>query len=169
MFFKNIDQWTPHQLRLYRLIFTSLYLIATIVVPVIIVAFRYDIFKYTSRYKLTGWGLVLAIFVFVVGIRTLGKVINKLPEVTHKEQVLKYSILGIKAMCVPVFALIVMKLFKANFDLAYNTLWWVLLSYTIGIAIDYTCIMYLDRERDLREKAKEKIEVNKRVDLLSQK
>lgn len=169
MFFKNIDTWQPKQLRIYWLVFNILYLCATLVAPIIIVACRYDIFKYTSRYKLTGWGLALAIFVFVVGIKTLGKVIKKLPESTHKEQVLKYSILGVKAMCVPVFALIVMKLFKANFDLAYNTLWWVLLSYTIGIFIDYSCIAYIDRERELRKIAKEKIEIDKRVDLLKAK
>ena len=168
MFFKNIDSWSPKQLRVYWLIFNIAYLCATLLAPIIIVGCRYEIFKYTSKYKLTGWGLVLAIFIFIVGIKTLSRVLKKLPESTHKEQVVKYTILGVKALAVPIFALIIMKLFKSNFDLAYNTLWWCLLSYSIGITIDYTCIMYLDREIEIRKIAKEKIEIDKRVELLKQ-
>ena len=92
--------------------------------------------------------------------------VNKLPESTHKEQILKYSILGIRALFIPVLLIIAMRALKNDFDLAYNTLWWCLISYTAAIVIDYTCIKYLDREIDLRRTAKEKIEVDKRVELL---
>ena len=104
--------------------------------------------------------------VAVVGVRTLSKVIRKLPESTHKEQMLKYSLFGIKALAIPILLLVAMRLLKNDFDLAYSTLWWCLISYTCAILIDYTCIKYLDREIDLRKTAKEKIEVDKRVDLL---
>ena len=166
MFFTDIDTWTQKRLRLYALIFNALYLLGSLVIPIIIVGCRYQIFHKVSSYRLTGWGWICAIIVAVVSIRVVKKVVNKLPESTHKEQILKYSILGIRALFIPVLLLIAMRALKNDFDLAYNTLWWCLISYTAAIVIDYTCIKYLDREIDLRRTAKEKIEVDKRVELL---
>jgi uncharacterized protein YacL len=166
MFFTDIDTWTQKRLRLYALIFNALYLLGSLVIPIIIVGCRYQIFHKVSSYRLTGWGWICAIIVAVVSIRVVKKVVNKLPESTHKEQILKYSILGIRALFIPVLLLIAMRALKNDFDLAYNTLWWCLISYTVAIVIDYTCIKYLDREIDLRRTAKEKIEVDKRVELL---
>ena len=166
MFFTNIDTWEQKRLRLYALIFNALYLVATVVVPIIIVGCRYQIFHKVSQYRLTGWGWICAICVAVVSIRVVKKVVNKLPESTHKEQILKYSILGVRALFIPILLLIAMKALKNDFELAYNTLWWCLISYSTGILLDYTCIKYLDREIDLRKVAKEKIEVDKRVELL---
>jgi len=166
MFFNNIDTWTQKRLRLFALIFNALYLLGSLVIPIIIVGCRYQIFHKVSSYRLTGWGWICAIIVAVVSIRVIKKVVNKLPESTHKEQILKYSILGVRALFIPILLLIAMKALKNDFDLAYNTLWWCLISYSAAIVIDYTCIKYLDREIDLRKIAKEKIEVDKRVELL---
>ena len=166
MFFNDIDTWTQKRLRLFALIFNALYLLGSLVIPIIIVGCRYQIFHKVSSYRLTGWGWICAIIVAVVSIRVIKKVVNKLPESTHKEQILKYSILGVRALFIPILLLIAMKALKNDFDLAYNTLWWCLISYSIAIVIDYTCIKYLDREIDLRKIAKEKIEVDKRVELL---
>ena len=166
MFFNDIDTWTQKRLRLFALIFNALYLLGSLVIPIIIVGCRYQIFHKVSSYRLTGWGWICAIIVAVVSIRVIKKVVNKLPESTHKEQILKYSILGVRALFIPVLLLIAMKALKNDFDLAYNTLWWCLISYSAAIIIDYTCIKYLDREIDLRKIAKEKIEVDKRVELL---
>ena len=166
MFFKDIDTWEQKQLRLFAIIFNGVYLLCSLVIPIIIVGCRYQIFHKVSEYRLTGWGWICAIVVAVVGIRTLGRVIRKLPESTHKEQILKYTILGVKALAIPILLLIAMRLLKNDFDLAYNTLWWCLVSYTAAIIIEYTCIKYLDREIELRKTAKEKIEVDKRVELL---
>lgn len=166
MFFNDIDTWTQKRLRLFALIFNALYLLGSLVIPIIIVGCRYQIFHKVSSYRLTGWGWICAIIVAVVSIRVIKKVVNKLPESTHKEQILKYSILGVRALFIPILLLIAMKALKNDFDLAYNTLWWCLISYSAAIVIDYTCIKYLDREIDLRKIAKEKIEVDKRVELL---
>ena len=166
MFFTNIDTWEQKRLRLFALIFNALYLLGSLVIPIIIVGCRYQIFHKVSSYRLTGWGWICAIIVAVVSIRVIKKVVNKLPESTHKEQVLKYSILGVRALFIPILLLVAMKALKNDFELAYNTLWWCLISYSIAIVIDYTCIKYLDREIDLRKIAKEKIEVDKRVELL---
>lgn len=166
MFFNDIDTWTQKRLRLFALIFNALYLLGSLVIPIIIVGCRYQIFHKVSSYRLTGWGWICAIIVAVVSIRVIKKVVNKLPESTHKEQILKYSILGVRALFIPILLLIAMKALKNDFDLAYNTLWWCLISYSAAIIIDYTCIKYLDREIDLRKIAKEKIEVDKRVELL---
>lgn len=166
MFFNDIDTWTQKRLRLFALIFNALYLLGSLVIPIIIIGCRYQIFHKVSSYRLTGWGWICAIIVAVVSIRVIKKVVNKLPESTHKEQILKYSILGVRALFIPILLLIAMKALKNDFDLAYNTLWWCLISYSAAIVIDYTCIKYLDREIDLRKIAKEKIEVDKRVELL---
>lgn len=166
MFFNDIDTWTQKRLRIFALIFNALYLLGSLVIPIIIVGCRYQIFHKVSSYRLTGWGWICAIIVAVVSIRVVKKVVNKLPESTHKEQILKYSILGVRALFIPVLLLIAMRALKNDFDLAYNTLWWCLISYTAAIVIDYTCIKYLDREIELRRTAKEKIEVDKRVELL---
>ena len=163
MFFKNIDSWDRAKLRGTWLSLNILYFIATLLVPIIIVGCRYTIFDHVSKYKLTGWGLILAIVIAVVAVRTLNKAINKLPESTLNEQRLKYSLLGVKALIIPIFILIVLKLFKLNFDLAYSTIWWCLISYIVGVFIDYGFIHYLDQEIELRKKAKEKIEIDKRV------
>lgn len=166
MFFKDIDTWEQSKLRIFTILFNALYLVCSLVIPIIIVGCRYQIFHAVQGVRLTGWGWICAIVVAVVGVRTLSKVIRKLPESTHKEQMLKYSLFGIKALAIPILLLVAMRLLKNDFDLAYSTLWWCLISYTCAILIDYTCIKYLDREIDLRKTAKEKIEVDKRVDLL---
>jgi hypothetical protein len=166
MFFKNIDTWEQKRLRLNALIFNALYLVCSLVAPIVIVGCRYQIFHKVSQYRLTGWGWICAVCIAVVTIRVVKRVVNKLPESTHKEQILKYSILGVRALFIPILLLIAMKALKSDFDLAYSTLWWCLISYTVAIVIDYTCIKYLDREIDIRKAAKEKIEIDKRVELL---
>lgn len=169
MFFKDIDQWDQKKLRVMRIVFNAIYLLFSLVIPIIIIGCVYQIFHKVSAYRLTAWGWICAIFIAVVGIRALSKVINKLPESTRKEQIIKYSILGVKALVIPILLLVVLKLMKNDFDRAYGTLWWCLISYAFAIAIDYTCIKYLDREVDLREAAKEKMEINKRAELLNKK
>lgn len=160
MFFKDINKWSMKKLRLMSLTFTCLYLILTVAVPIIIVGCRYQIFHTVSRYSLTGWGWICAIIVAVVSIRVVKKVVSKLPEVTHKQQVLKYSILGVRALFIPILLIIAMSALKNDFDLAYNTLWLCLIFYTAGIIIDYSCIMYIDRAKEIKYKAMEKIVID---------
>lgn len=165
MFFKDIETWTQKKLRLYCLIFNGLYFLFTVLIPIIIVGCRYQIFS-SDKVRLTGWGWCLAIFIAVVGLRIANRLINKLPDITKKQQILKYTILGVKALFIPIIILIAMRLLKNDFDLAYNTIWWVLFSFIFGIVIDYSCVKYLDKELDFRYKAKERIEVDKRVETL---
>lgn len=166
MFFKDIENWSKAKLRAYWISFNILYFIVALIIPIIIVGCRYQIFHYAASFRLTGWGIILAIAIAILGVRTLNKMLNKLPESTLQEQRVKYTLLGLKALFVPVFLLIVMHLFKSDFDLAYNTIWWCLFSYMFAIAFDYVCIHYLDRELELRNKAKEQNEINKRVENL---
>lgn len=167
MFFKDIDTWEQKKLRIMWIVFNAIYLLFSLVIPIIIIGIKYQIFHKVSAYRLTGWGWICAIVIAVVGIKTLSKVIKKLPESTRKEQIVKYSILGVKALVIPILLLVVLKLMKNDFDLAYGVLWWCLLSYTFAIAIEYTCVKYLDRELDIRKEAKQKIEIDKRVELLN--
>ena len=155
MFFKDINKWDMKRLRLTALAFNCLYLIFTLIAPIIVVACRYQIFHKVSAYRLTGWGWVCAIVIAVVSIKILKKVVDKLPEITKSQQVLKYSILGIRALFIPILLLVAMKALKSDFDLAYNTLWLCLIFYTIGIVIDYVFIKYIDRAIEIRYKALE--------------
>ena len=155
MFFKDINKWDMKRLRLTALAFNCLYLIFTLIAPIIVVACRYQIFHKVSAYRLTGWGWVCAIIIAVVSIKVIKKVVDKLPEITKGQQMLKYSILGIRALFIPVLLLIAMKALKSDFDLAYSTLWLCLIFYTVGIVIDYTCIKYIDRAKEIRYKAME--------------
>lgn len=150
MFFKDINKWSMKRLRLMSLTFNCLYLVFSALAPIIVVGCRYQIFHKVSAYRLTGWGWICAIIVAVVSIKVIKKVVDKLPEITHKQQILKYTILGIRAFFIPVLLLIGMKALKSDFDLAYNTLWLCLIFYTIGIVIDYTCIKYIDHAIDFK-------------------
>ena len=166
MFFKNIDTWEQKTLRIAYILFTIAYYIFTLLIPVIIIGCRYEIFKKVSSYRLTGWGIILIVVVVFVAIRTLNKALNKLPETTLNEQRLKYSLLGVKALVIPIFIVIVMGMLKNDFTLAYKTILLCVIFFIVGILIDYLFIKYLEREIELRRKAKEKIEVDKRVENL---
>lgn len=166
MFFKDIDSWDKTKLRTTWIVFNVLYFIATLLVPIIIVGCRYTIFEYAAKWKLTGWGIIIAIVIAVVAVRALNKAINKLPESTLNEQRVKYTLFGVKALIIPVGILVVLYFFKSNFDLAYSTIWYCLISYIVGVFIDYGFIHYLDRELELRKIAKERIEIDKRVENL---
>ena len=79
---------------------------------------------------------------------------------------MKYTLFGVKALIIPVGILVVLYFFKSNFDLAYSTIWYCLISYIVGVFIDYGFIHFLDRELELRKIAKERIEIDKRVENL---
>ncbi|MCR5112720.1 MAG: hypothetical protein K6A63_02155 [Acholeplasmatales bacterium] len=166
MFFNNIDTWSQKKLRIAYITFELLYYILTLVVPIVIVGCRYQIFVHVSRYKLTGWGIILISILLIVGVRSLNKGLNKLPDTTIKEQKVKYTVLGIKALIIPCAIVFVMSLLKDDFTLAYNTIWLCLIFFIAGILVDYLFIKYIEKEMELRHKAKEKIEVDKRVELL---
>lgn len=156
MFFKDINKWNMKRLRLTALAFNCLYFIFVMVAPIIVVGTKYQLFHKVSAYRLTGWGWICAIVVAVVSIRAIKKAVDKMPEITHKQQMLKYTILGFRALFIPILLLIVMKALKTDFDLAYSTMWLCLIFYIVGIVIDYTCIKYIDRAKAVRIKAIEK-------------
>lgn len=165
MFFNEIEQWTQKKLRLYCLIFNGLYFLFTVLIPIIIVGCRYQIFS-SDKVRLTGWGWCLAIFITVVGVRVANRLIKKLPDIEKKQQILKFTLLGFKALFIPIAVLVAMRLLKNDFDLAYNTFWWVLFSFIFGIVVDYTCIKYLDKELELRYIAQKENAVDIRKETL---
>ena len=165
MFFKDIETWTQKKLRLYCLIFNGVYFLFTVLIPIIIVGCRYQIFS-SDKVRLTGWGWCLAIFIVVVSVRVGGRLIKKLPETSKKQQMLKYTLLGIGALFIPVSILVAMILLKNDFDLAYNTFGWVLFSFIFGIVVDYTCIKYLDKELELRYEAQRQNAIDVRKETL---
>ena len=111
MFFTDIEKWKQSKLRLFCLIFNGIYFLFTVAIPIIIVGCRYQIFT-SDKVRLTGWGWVIAIFITVVGLRVVNKLVNKLPDIKKKQQILKYTILGIRALFIPVVIIIAMVLLK---------------------------------------------------------
>ena len=164
MFFKDIENWEQKKLRTAYILFNVAYYVFTLLIPIIIIGCRYEIFKKVSNYRVTGWGLILIVAVVFVAVRALNKALNRLPETTLNEQRVKYTLLGVKALIPPIFIVIVMGLLKNDFTLAYNTIWLCMIFFICGIITDYLFIKYLEREIDLRKKAKEKIEVDKRAE-----
>lgn len=164
MFFKNIAEWSRAKLRIYAIAFNVAYFLFAAIIPIIIVGCKYSIFRKASSFRISGWGIILTIIIVTTLVRTISKCINKLPETTLNEQRVKYSVLGIKAMIIPVVLIIIMGLFKRDFVLAYNTSYSCVISYLVAVIIDYLFIAYIDRELDLRKKAREQLEVNKRME-----
>ena len=165
MFFNEIEQWTQKKLRLFCLIFNGLYFLFTVLIPIIIIGCRYQIFS-SDKVRLTGWGWCLAIFIVVVSVRVGDRLIKKLPETTKRQQMLKYTLLGFKALFIPVAVLVAMILLKNDFDLAYNTFGWVLFSFIFGIVIDYSCIKFLDKELELRYEAQKQNAIDVRKETI---
>ena len=70
-------------------------------------------------------------------------------------------------LIIPVIVLVVINLIKQNVILACDTLTKCVSSFIVATMIDYLTLKYLEVEWDLRQEAKHKIAVNKRVETLT--
>ena len=136
MFFKDIDNWTKKKLLGMTISMGFLYFLFATLIPIIIVCTRYEIFKQQS-FKLTAAGLIVIIIVVTVGYKAIHFLVDMLPEVERKEQILKYSIQLVCALIIPLVALWIVHLIKVNVDLALGTLKYCLWSWIAAIVVDY--------------------------------
>lgn len=164
MFFKDIVAWSQKKLRLLYISFVALYYIFTLIVPIIIIGVRYDLFARVSDNRVTGWCLIIILVIVILALRSLGKFLNKLPDLTLKQQRLKYTLMGVKALFIPIVIIILVNILKNDFSFAAITIVSCSGSFIAGIIVDYVCIKYIEKELELREKANEKIEIEKRVE-----
>ena len=163
--FKDIETWRDKKVRLVWLSLEAISLILTVIAPVVTICIKYKLFEkaVSQERKLNGFLLVLIIVVGILILKTIKKVVNKLPEISTKEQWIKYSLNTMYAVSIPALACFVLMCFKDNFNLAYDTFIICLAFYTLGLIVDNLFIAFLDRERHLRKIADEKIEVQKRM------
>lgn len=165
MFFKNIENWESKKLKAMYLAFGLLYLVFALVVPCIIVGIKYDLIK-SSSVRLTGVGLILVFGVAVFLLKGVKRLLLKLPQDELKEQRLKFTLLMIYSLFLPGIALVLIHLIKQNVVLACDTLTACIWSLIVSIVLDHTTLKYLEVEFDLRNEAKHKIAVNKRVETI---
>lgn len=154
MFFTNIARWTRQRLAVVSTLFNLLYLGLTLVGPLSIICWQYDIFKNVDAgRKLTGVGIITVLIILILGLRSFKRVVNKLPDNRLEQQRLKYTLLFLYAMAFPFIGLMCLVCFKSDFMLAYNTFKWCLGFIIGGLIVDYFFIKYLDREKEIRHAA----------------
>lgn len=161
MLFNDISTWSKSKLRMVRAVSYILYALAVLIVPIFIIAIRYQVFHATN-YKLTGWGIICLMIVFFVGYGLINRLVNKMPQITLNQQRVKFTIQLILKCIVPVGLIIIACLIKDDMEKAIDTMILICTSYVIGIGIDYLAIQYLEEEVDLRAKALEQKEIDKR-------
>lgn len=165
MWFKDIATWSQKKLRTTFWIYKSIYFVLILLVPVIIVATRYQLIRNAST-RLTGIGLILVICFAVYAFEGIKNFVNNLAEVTKPQQLLKFNMGLVFALIVPILVMISIRLIKQNVNLACDTIVYSMFSIIGGIVIEYVAIKYLEAERTLRKDAQKKLEVDKRVEIL---
>lgn len=166
MFFKNIDKWSKKQLTTASCICYTIYVLFMLVAPIIVICVNYDIFHKVDKVKISGIALILLLIFTFVGVTQIKKLITKLPDITLKQQKVKYSIELIYSLIIPGIIVVALYFFKVNFELAMNTSITCLIFIFVGILEDGLFLKYLSKEHDLRNKAREKNEVEKRCGLV---
>lgn len=163
MFFKNLNTWTDKKLNLARLGFYALYFTCALIIPIIIVALKYDLFKEVSGYRFTAVGIILFLIIAIGGVGRLIRVVHSLPEDKPKQQHLKFTCEMVIALVIPIAILFCLRLLRDNFNLAYSTLTYCVYCWLVAIVIDYMILKYLDAEHALRKEANHVQAVNERV------
>ena len=157
MFFKDIDSWSPKKLKLVTLAWAIAYFVFAAIIPVIIVASKYNVFG-KSSFKLTAAALIVIIIIISVGVKAFKWLTGIMPESKKSQQILKYSIQLFGALLIPLLILWIVHLIQVDMQLALSTLTYCVYSYIVAIAIQYLGLRSLEyqwkksNELDDREK-----------------
>ena len=164
MFFKDIAEWSKRKVFWMDILFSAIYIIFMIVIPIIIIAVNYGAGETVEKSKLlTSWSLILILIVAVVGIFALSKLARKLPDETFKQQTVKYTLELVQSLILPVLGLVALHQFKVNFDLAYTVLSWCIVSFICGILVDGLVLKYIDKELSFNKELDHRAEIEKRA------
>ena len=163
MFFKKINEWSRKRLKITYILSNFFYCILALIIPIIIVCKRYRIFKETSSaYKLTGFGIIFFIILGIYGYIKVRKMINKLPQITLQQQRVKFT-LSMFFNLIPSLLLILAFWFtKDNVNLAYKTMLDCVIAIACATLFDGLICKYLAAELEIRNKALELNEIDKR-------
>lgn len=164
---KNIGQWSEKKLKAWYIVANLVLLALQLVAPIIVICTKYDLFKHTTEGNvINGFGLVCLIIFLILGLKSFKKIVDKMEDITYKEQRIKFSLQMLYAVAVPACCVIVLLAFKSDFKKAYSTFCIGLIFYVLGIIFDYMVLKFIEREKDFRHKAKERIEIEKRMDVI---
>ena len=164
MFFKDIAEWSKRKVFWMDILFSAIYIIFMIVIPIIIIAVNYGTGETVEKSKLlTSWSLILILIVAVVGIFAISKLARKLPDETFKQQTVKYTLELVQSLILPVLGLVALHQFKVNFDLAYTVLSWCIVSFICGILVDGLVLKYIDKELSFNKELDHRAEIEKRA------
>lgn len=163
MFFKKIEEWTNKKLKTANIISGFFYLLLVLIIPIIIVCTRYKIFEKSGfKYKLTGVGIVFFVILGIYAYVKLKKVVAKLPQINQQQQRTKFTI-EMFLNLTPYFLLIIGFWFlKDDTQLAYKTMLDCVLSLTGATIFEGLIYRYIQNELDIRNKALELNEIEKR-------
>ena len=164
MFFKDIAEWSKRKVFWMDILFSAIYIVFMIVIPIIIIAVNYGAGETVEKSKLlTSWSLILILIVAVVGIFALSKLARKLPDETFKQQTVKYTLELVQRLILPVLGFVALHQFKVNFDIAYRVISWCIVSFICGILVDGLILKYIDKELSFNKELDHRAEIEKRA------
>ena len=164
MFFKDIAEWSKRKVFWMDILFSAIYIVFMIVIPIIIIAVNYGAGETVEKSKLlTSWSLILILIVAVVGIFALSKLARKLPDETFKQQTVKYTLELVQRLILPVLGFVALHQFKVNFDIAYRVISWCIVSFICGILVDGLILKYIDKELSFNKELDHRSEIEKRA------
>jgi len=161
----NFENFSKNKMRWLTIIAYTVYFLLAIVAPVMTICIKYKLFStgVSTKLSISGWAMVLLLIVGVVGVVVLKKAIQKIPDTKLIMARFKYTLKTISNCVPPAIALYAIHLFEVNLQLACSTGYWLAIWFLVAALFDGILITSIDRENLLREKAAEKVEVEKRV------
>lgn len=143
------------------------YYCLAIVAPVITIAVKYNMFTpkadtSESNVNIAGWGLVLLMIALIVSMKVLKTSAEKVDDVGKAGAIFKYTIKTISNIILPLGGMLMLYFLTNNFNLAKDTLMIMAIFYIIAGIIDGTLLSVIDRENNIRRKAKLANEVDAR-------
>ena len=167
MFFKDIECWSKNKLRGLNILFGFLHFVALVLIPVIITGVNYQLFtKNSGGLKLTAIGVIVVVILGLYAYGKLKKVIDDLPQVKLGQQRFKFSIQAILSLIPIIIILVALEYAKNDYMIAINVIKWCSVSFIGGILIDGLFLKYISAEINIRAKALELVEVEKRKGLV---
>lgn len=162
----DLKNLSKNNFRIVNLTVYIVYFLLILVVPLIVIGVHYELFSETTEedlgMHLSGWGLVFIGVVGAIGLVTLRKVIDKIPEAGIGSARLKYSLNFLTELIGPAIVIAILFFMKDNFDRAYGCAKDIVVVYIAAAAYKWLLLSSVQRESRLRDKAREVNEVDAR-------
>jgi hypothetical protein len=144
-----MTNWSDKKLKICRYLSYWAYVFCTIGIPVLLVAWRFDIFKKPGPLQVTGWAIVLIVTLAFI----LGKHLKR--AVDEMEQGVTKAILHNMVIVVPFLAIWIILTFLEQYISQVNfVIFWTMLGLSASAALDvwHAIILKEVKKRDKRNK-----------------